>query len=68
MKIEEMVEEMNKAADGTLSMAHFEDWELGSYKDYSLFSISKGRVVAKSFKELIEKGYERLKEEEVSKE
>ena len=64
MKIEEMVEEMNKAVDGTLSIAHFTDWELSSYRDHSLFAISKDKIAAKSFKELIEKGYERLKKEE----
>ena len=66
MKLEEMIEEMNKAADGKLSMAHFEDWELGSYKDYSLFSTknTENKIIAKSFKELIEKGYVRLKKEE----
>ena len=66
MKIEEMIEEMNKAVDGTLVMTHFVEWELGSYRDHSLFSISKDKIAAKSFKELIEKGYERLKREGIN--
>jgi len=61
MKIEEKIEEMNEAADGTLTIVHFVDWELSSYRDHNLFSALKGaNVRAKSFKELIEKAYERF--------
>ena len=63
MKIEEMVEEINKAVNGTLSITHFVNWELSSYRDHSLFAISEDKIAAKSFKELIEKGYARLKKE-----
>ena len=57
MKIEKMVEEINKAVTGTLSIAHYTMWELYSYGNHSLFSRSKGTILAKSFKELIERAY-----------
>lgn len=58
-----MVEEMNKAVDETLSIAHYATWELHSYKDNSLYSIPK-EIRAESFKELIEKAYKTLKGKE----
>lgn len=65
MKIEEMIEEMNKAVDGTLSITHFVEWELQSYKDYSLFFTI---IKAESFKSLVEKAYERLEAAQARKE
>lgn len=63
MKIEEMVEEINEAAGGTLTITHYMEWDLHSYGNGNLFSIDV--VKAKSFKGLIEKAYRILKEGEI---
>lgn len=62
MKIEEMVEEMNKAVDETLFIIHYCNWELHSYKEGSLFSSPEIYISSPSFKELIEKAYKRFKD------
>ena len=61
MKIEEMVEEMNEATGKSLSITHYyKRWELHSFKVPTLFNGAGKTIKAKSFKELIEKAYERL--------
>ena len=62
MKIEEMIEEMNKAVEGTLSIIHYYNWELHSYKDGSLFFGEGNRISSPSFKKLIEKTYKMFKD------
>lgn len=66
MKIEEKVEELNKAVNGTLSITHYERWELHSYKNDSLFASDRDKNIrAKSFSSLIEKAYKNLKLPEI---
>lgn len=62
MKIGEMIEEMNKAVDGTLSIAYYTAWELHSYGEGSLFHYPDNAIRSKSFKDLIKKAYKILKE------
>ena len=62
-RLEEMIEEMNKAVGGTLTIVYYTKWELTSYKIQSLFSFPKGIIKAESFIDLIEEGYKVLKKE-----
>lgn len=69
MKIEEMIEEMNKAIDGTLSIIHYQSgWELHSYKKGSLFSSSDNYIYAETFRGVVEEAYKVLKREELPEE
>lgn len=66
MELSKMVEEINLAVNGTIMITHYVDWELSSYKDQSLFYCSN-RIQASSFKEVIEKGYEKVKTSQAKK-
>lgn len=61
MKIEKKIEEINEAVNGTLTIIHYYDWELHSYKKGSLFSYPENYIYSTSFKELIEKAYKMFK-------
>ena len=57
----QMVEEINKAVNGTLSITYYTKWDLYSYGVGTL--LLNNRIEANSFAELIEKAYKIVKEE-----
>ena len=60
----QMIEEINEAVDGTLSITHYYKWEAYSYGVGTL--LLDNRIEANSFTELIEKIYKIVKEKERS--
>ena len=58
MQLEKMIDELNEYVDGTLSITHYVDWELRSYRKNSLFHV-KNRVAlsAKKLSDLIKTAY-----------
>ena len=60
----QIIEEINKAVDGTLSITHYYKWEAYSYGAGTL--LLDNRIKADSFIELIEKAYKIVKEKERS--
>ena len=57
----QMVEEINKVVNGTLSITYYTEWDLYSYGVGT--SLLNNRIKADSFTELIEKAYKIVKEE-----
>jgi hypothetical protein len=65
MKLEDKIEELNKAVDGTLSITYYvTKWQISSYKKRSLFYPSNWRLEAESLVELIDTAIEYKREKE----
>lgn len=62
--ISAMVEELNEACKGALSITHYLQWDLHSYEQCPLFF--EVHIRADTFKELIEKAYQRLQDSKKS--
>ena len=64
MSIIEDVEYLSDKCDGCLSIIHYTDWELHSYKKGTLFFDYKDSLREKTFEKLIERAMKKVKKME----
>ena len=56
----EKVNTLNRACDGTLTIDHYHEWEIGSYGPETLFSAADDRILDKNFEACVDKAIKKL--------